>query len=448
MLEQITAWNDILPGILWLIILGFYFHYQFAKKGGTANAKFYLSNFYFKIALATAFGLTYALLLDGGDTYAYFQCAEKLNQLFFVSPKTYFSELFNTPTLVTYYENFSPELGYPPGWIYKEPESYLISKLLSIISFFTFNSYWAITVVLAGISASITYSFYLFIRKKEIVSELKLALVILFIPSVSFWCTGISKDTFVFLGILTGVISGLSMLKTNQENRIFHIVLFIISCYLLLKIRTFFLLTLLVPLFISFSVKVARRFSGQIVILQFIRFLIFSISLLAVVTYLNFSKSFGSLSPDNIIQEATITQQDFSQNSTYGEDKYEIKVDEYSYQGLLKVSPQSIFAGIYRPLPNEASKLSLIINGLESFVLLLLTLLFIYPVGLKKRIVFIRKSELLVFCLFFSLILAFMTGFSSGLFGVLVRLRAPLLPFFALLLVVGIWGKYKYETKE
>lgn len=36
-----------------------------------------------------------------------------------------------------------------------------------------------------------------------------------------------------------------------------------------------------------------------------------------------------------------------------------------------------------------------------------------------------------------------MTGFSAGLFGVLVRLRTPLLPFFALFLVAGIWGNLK-----
>ena len=48
----------------------------------------------------------------------------------------------------------------------------------------------------------------------------------------------------------------------------------------------------------------------------------------------------------------------------------------------------------------------------------------------------IRENEFLLFSFFFVLIFGFITGFSSVIFGVLVRLRAPLLPFLALLLVI------------
>ena len=48
----------------------------------------------------------------------------------------------------------------------------------------------------------------------------------------------------------------------------------------------------------------------------------------------------------------------------------------------------------------------------------------------------IRENEFLLFSLFFVVIFGFITGFSSIIFGVLVRLRAPLLPFLALLLVI------------
>jgi hypothetical protein len=43
--------------------------------------------------------------------------------------------------------------------------------------------------------------------------------------------------------------------------------------------------------------------------------------------------------------------------------------------------------------------------------------------------------------------MAFMTGFTSVIFGVLVRLRAPLLPFFILLLTVKPETE-KIETEE
>ena len=446
MLEKVTAWNDILPGLLWLVILAFYFHFLYQKKGGREKAPYFLANFYFKVTLAIVFGVSYALLYGGGDTFAYFQCTEKLNHLFFTSPSNYFSELLNTPTTVSYYKNFSPEIGYPPGWIYREPESYFIAKILSIISFFTFNSYWAITVVLAGISSVITYHFYNFVKNKKLVTNLKLAFALLFIPSVSFWCTGISKDTIVFLVLIIGVIYGIKIIENPKKELLKNILYLSLALILLLQIRTFLIVTLLVPLFMSLSAALFRKYTTQAVVRNFLRFVIFLSGFLIIVVYTQFSELLGSLFADRILQEATITQQDFSQNATYGSDKYDIGITEYSFSGVLSVAPQSIFAGIYRPIPTEATKISLVLNGLESLILITLTVLFFYPAGFKQRIAFIRKQELLIFCLFFSLTLAFMTGFSAGLFGVLVRLRAPLLPFFALFLVVGIWGKFKNRT--
>ena len=51
------------------------------------------------------------------------------------------------------------------------------------------------------------------------------------------------------------------------------------------------------------------------------------------------------------------------------------------------------------------------------------------------------------FSFFFILIFGFITGFSSIIFGVLVRLRAPLLPFLALLLVIDV-AEDKKETVD
>ena len=55
-----------------------------------------------------------------------------------------------------------------------------------------------------------------------------------------------------------------------------------------------------------------------------------------------------------------------------------------------------------------------------------------------KKIKNIRKQEILVFAFIFTLFIAFMAGFTSVLFGVLVRIRAPLLPFFFLVLTASI----------
>jgi uncharacterized membrane protein YfcA len=97
--------------------------------------------------------------------------------------------------------------------------------------------------------------------------------------------------------------------------------------------------------------------------------------------------------------------------------------------------PLSIFTGIYRPFPWEALSPGLLINGVECLLLVYLTFRFVFNKA-GKRIARIRNSDILTYSLYFVLIFAFMTGFTSVIFGVLVRLRAPLLPFFLLILTI------------
>lgn len=444
MLERITAWDEILPGILWILILSFYFHYRYNKKGGKLKAKYFLTNYYYKLVFAFIFSFSYAILYGGGDTEAYFKCAEKLNQLFFESPSKYFSEIFNTPTITSYYQNFNGQIGYPPGWIYREPESYFVSKLLSILTFFTFNSYLAITAILSGISASITYRFYEFVRAKKLVDNFKLALAILFIPSLAFWCTGISKDTFVFLSILVGVINGLIILKDPMKLFSKNGIYFFIVILLLLATRVFIMVALLVPLLMSFSTYLSNIYAKSKMFLYFLRLVLFGVAFALIFVFIQ-KQTLGLVSLDDILEEAVIAQKDFANNKTYGTDRYDLGIKEYSLTGMLSVAPQAIIKGIYGPFLTETKKVSILINAIEGLVLTILTFRFFKPTALRQRVSYLFKNEIIVFSLFFTFILAFMAGFTSSLFGVLVRLRAPLLPFFTLILVVGIWG---YHQKE
>ena len=134
-----------------------------------------------------------------------------------------------------------------------------------------------------------------------------------------------------------------------------------------------------------------------------------------------------------IFEEAAITQRDFSTNVTYGTSRYSIGTIEFTPLGLVQASPLAMIAGIFRPFIWEALSPTLILNGLESaFLIFLVIYFFSSKVGTKVSL--IQTNELLLFAVSFVLIMAFVTGLTSGLFGVLVRLRAPLLPFAIILL--------------
>lgn len=270
-------------------------------------------------------------------------------------------------------------------------------------------------------------------------------IALLFIPSVSFWCTGISKDTIVLISLFIGVVSSLRLL--NGKRGIFskELLLLILSIYLLLEIRAFLMLTLVIPLFFAFSTHWVNRLEQQPVLKFSLRMIIFAVGIGGMSVYLLNSSQFGALSPEKILQEAATVQRDFAQNTTYSTDRYQLDITDYSLIGMLRVAPEAIVAGIYRPFAWDSRNVALIINVFEGIALLVLTFIFFLKKDLKTRISFVRSKEILVFSFFYILILAFMTGFSSSLYGVLVRLRAPLLPFAFLLLLSGIYGYYKTD---
>ena len=109
-----------------------------------------------------------------------------------------------------------------------------------------------------------------------------------------------------------------------------------------------------------------------------------------------------------MIKEAQVVQQDFLQNSIYTGKRYEISNTEVSPAGLLAAVPESIFYGIYRPFITEALSPNFILNGLESLVLIFITLRFVFWGNVFKKIKKVRKQEILVFALIFSLFIAFM----------------------------------------
>jgi hypothetical protein len=89
------------------------------------------------------------------------------------------------------------------------------------------------------------------------------------------------------------------------------------------------------------------------------------------------------------------------------------------------------------------------LNGIESSVLLFFTFRLFTGGRLLRTITAIQSNEFLLFAFFFALILAFFAGFTSILFGVLVRFKAPVLPFLVLILsITNVMQKVKNEPSE
>ena len=419
---------DISIGLIYMII---FIIIANSRKNNIIDGeikKYYVRNVLFKFFFAISFAVVYLIYYGGGDTTAYWDGAVTLNNLFFKSPSLYIENMLSEPSAEIFSTHFNVETGYPPGWLYREPEAWFICKIASIVSFFTFKSYFATTLFFAFLTAMASWRVFELIVKLETHKKHIAALCVLFVPTVSFWCTGISKDTVVFISILNLLYYIFDIMVLRNSIKLRHIFIILISIFVIYQVRSFVLAAIAAPIFMAFGARLTKRYEKQ-----FLTKLLFRSLILfgGIIIFLQF---FASNFAAEMVAEAESVQLDFTQNETYTGKRYEIANTDASPVGLLRAIPESVFFGIYRPFINESISPTLIINGIESLVLMFLTVRFFISGSPFQKIKQIRKEEILVFAFIFSLFIAFMAGFTSVLFGVLVRIRAPLLLFFFLVL--------------
>ena len=408
-----------------------------SSRSNLPEYKYYIPNILAKMFFGISFGLVYIFVYGGGDTTAYYDSAIAMNNLFFKSPQFYFEQLITSPEKFNYTKYYDGTTGFPPHWIYRESEGFFVAKIISIFSFFTLKSYFAMTIIISTFTAHASWKLFQLVRTYNFSHEKYLAVGILFLPSVNFWCSSISKDSIIFICAMYLITCVFKIISNNHKTKIKHFIIIIICAFLIIHIRMFILGAIAIPLFFAITARIIRLFGGgnMAVIAGRTLILIFGVVLL--------SRSFAVESENDLlasntaVQEAALIQKDFQNNKTYGDKKYDLGEVEFSAIGLLKVMPIAILTGIFRPFIWEALSPTLIMNGLESMVFIYFAYYF-FRRNLSQKWSFIRGHEFLIFCLIFILIISFMTGMTSILYGVLVRLRSPLLPFLFILLNLDV----------
>lgn len=427
MISEHLTFVDIFITLLWLGILALIVNNQASKLENQELKPFYLRNFYFKVFYGITFTLVYLVVYDGGDTKAYWDGAVCLNKLFFQSPSLYLDAISSLPSDENRLIHFKAETGFPPVWIYRESQGWFVCQITSIISLFSFRSFFATVVIFSFFVSRATWKIFELVTRLNLHTVRIAAWCVLYIPSVGFWCSGIAKDTIIYISILNILFFSLDILVLKNKIKFKHVLGLIFFVFLMSQIRSFALAATFAPLVAAFGTRITNRYSTNL----FAKFA-FRIVFLSVGA-IGFIGVFSSSVVEDLALEASVVQNDFKNNETYKGKKYDIGVVDGTPTGMIQAFPISVFYGIYKPFIYEALSPTLILNGIESLVLVLMTLNFFFVGNVFKKITRIRSNEFLVFAFVFVILIGFMAGYTSVLYGVLVRIRAPLLPFLFLI---------------
>ena len=412
---------------------------QKALAKSRPHYRYYFRGLLFKLAAVTAFLCIFVYYYRGGDTLAYHQGAVAMKNLFFESPAHYFDLLFGPITWEKYINYFNGETCYPPTWMIKKEANFTVIRITSVIQIFLFDFILATNLVVARIAYGAIFRLYGMFCSYFPGRERVLAYAFLFMPSVTFWGSGIMKDTIALTGICwLIVLFNQVAIQRAKGNTLLRVLGLLLAAYAIFLVKVYLLLALLPGLGVWFNFQRILNIKSTFVRMVFFPF-IFGISILAVLlVYTSNSDLFGVYGADTVLEEAAKVQQDLVREEAYGNNKFDIGKFEATPAGVASKVPESLLAGLFRPFLWEAGgSPTMILAGIENMVLLILFVVVLIRTGFFGFFRTAFSHPLLILGLIFTLLLAFSIGLTSANFGALARYKVPLVPFWVSLILLS-----------
>lgn len=297
-----------------------------------------------------------------------------------------------------------------------KPGSHLITNITSLFSkgFFEF-SYLNITLVYNFIGVLGLLFLYKAIQSKN-KNLSKYWLLILFIPSMSFWSSGLGKEPFAFLGVCLFLYS-----ITQSKNNQILLSLAFISMFI---VRPHIALIMLVSLVIYFIIRTKVHPVLKLISLPII--------LASIILSLGYVQNYVGLEDASFESVGTYIDQRQGYNLQGGSS---VDIASMSY-------PMQMFTYVFRPLPFDAHSLVALITSIENTILLLLFLFISFKSKFNIRVLFEDKNLLLIIYTFLTCtVLATVTAN----LGIATRQKWMFMPVVLYLL---IYAYHDYTVKK
>ncbi len=431
-----------LAGIYFLLLVTLVILYTANKKG--VEYKYMRIGFTMKLVGGFAFGLVYLLYYGYGDTFTYFESARILNDIIIDDPLYGIKLVFGLTDYVR-----AEDLLYNHRIVnyYRGDDTFTVIKIAGFLSILGLRSFFCTTLIFSTFAFYGQWKLFQAFADRYPTIKKELAIAHFFIPSVIFWGSGVLKDSLVigFFGIL---IYELSRFKGLRALNIKSILTIIISFYFIYTIKGYVLIALFPAVLFWIFFSVNSKIESKIV-----KTIIFPVLLLIVTTSSIYTYTVVSSFDDKYAQENLLDQAVTYQSNHFTEVEQEgtrsgYSLGEYdrSVFGLFQNFIPAVVVTLFRPFIWEVKNIVMALASLESLLFTIFTLYALYRLKLKSLLVQLGNDSFLIMAVIFTIIFAFIVGFSAYNFGALVRYKIPCLPMFSSILVLFIYSK-KLETR-
>ncbi len=408
------------------------------KYKDTVFVKYFFPALVLRLIFCVIQALIMAYYYEGGDTLMYYQAIldmhkavgddiSYLNDIYTnlslsttdrLYPYFRYDELGYTHYLVLSSKNYmTPRFGLIFSLIFSQ--SYLCISLC--ISFFAFAGCWRLFKMF--------YDIYPHLHKK-------IAIAILFLPSVLFWGVSLLKDS-ICIGALGFFLYAAYQIFFKKRKIAASVLILILSGFLLFNTKVYIFLCVIPAIFLWWFLDISKRVKNRMVrnvtkVFMAVVSIVGAFFLLQQLTSTETAKGFST---DNLFQSINMQQKGFSYFEGTGSN---FSVDRFdnSVAGLLLLFPQGVVNTFFRPFPWDVKSPLMILSFFEAFGFIILTLMAFRRIGLFKTFHMIFSNPVTLFCFVFAITFGGIVGFTTYNFGALARYKIPSLPFYLLMLFI------------
>jgi len=353
----------------------------------------------FKIFMGCLYGWLLLHFYGGDDTWNFFNESKESTDLLLLHPGQFFHEFSPAYSLqVTGYHGWEALMFYINNF-----ERWFMIKGLAILNLLSGKNYYI--DVLWFEFLTITGPLLLFkLLARDFPQRTGMNfLLIFFIPSVIFWCSGIRAEALILLGIVLLIYNGEAYARKPGAGNVSGM---LFGFIILLLIRYQFLAVFL-PAFLAYIISVKKKASGPFL---FVR--VFTVAILIFGVSLFLPPPFQLSRPVQHAQESFFRLQ--------GNTRYALDSLKPGLLSFLKVLPRAVENSVIRPFPWEGKNLMQSVSSIDILFLMAGILYFFLGPGRKQQI----SHPLYWLFLFYGISQLIIIGYVVPFPGAIVRYRS------------------------
>jgi hypothetical protein len=254
--------------------------------------------------------------------------------------------------------------------------------------------------------------------------------VVFLAPSTLVWASELLKDT-ICIGLIGFILSSFFQLVELKKTR-FNLMKQVVLWTMLWKIKPYLTLAFLVALFVWGAVYAYQSIENKkhkrlIITFVFFAFMIAGSQIRSGISYLESQNSYHS-----VLQKIKGYHSEYERTKELGASVYTLGEIEYTPLGILQKIPEAVSTAFFRPFPWEANKPLLLVMSLENIALLSIIVFIKHWRNLFSLAIW--REPTFVMSIVFVGILSIVVGLTSYNFGLLMRLKTPMIPFLGIAL--------------